>query len=155
MRTKEFTEDKIIKKGPQECWLWSGSLNTYGYGDVAWRGKRTTASRAAYEYYRGEIPAGHVICHKCDVPACCNPEHLFAGTTAENLADCRAKGRAVYLTGKNHHRQTAKLTEQQVIDAKVMHFQKGISQTEIARRYGVNSSAISRAVRGITWEFTE
>lgn len=50
---------------------------------------------AAYESVHGRLPSGMVACHKCDVPGCANPFHMWEGTQAENLADMWAKGRGV------------------------------------------------------------
>ncbi len=56
-------------------------------------GKQVSAHRYAWVLANGEIPAGLFVCHKCDVPACCRPSHMFLGTNEENLADMTAKGR--------------------------------------------------------------
>lgn len=110
------------------------------------------ASRAAYLEHFGEIAAGLVVCHRCDNPICCNPAHLFAATQAENLADCRAKGRArgQYEAGTAHPRHTAKLTDDMVREARAL-YAAGVRQTEIGRRFGIHSSVISRAIRGQCW----
>lgn len=134
------------------CWLWRGSLNTWGYGDCVFEGRRVNASRAAYISKNGWIEPGLVVCHKCDNPACCNPSHLFAATQAENLADCRAKGRArgMFKGGAAHPRHTAKITQEMVREAQRL-FAEGVSQSEIGRRWGLHSSSISRAIRGQSW----
>jgi IS30 family transposase len=72
-------------------------------------------------------------------------------TQAENVRDCREKGRAVYLRGVEHHRACAKLTPEQIIEARTAYFVAGETQTAIAARLGVHSSTISRAVRGERW----
>jgi hypothetical protein len=145
-----FSWDRVGVSGGEDCWPWLGSLNKWGYGDCFWNGRRVNASRAAHESAVGPVSTGLVVCHTCDNPACCNQAHLWAGTQAENLADCRAKGRQVYVTGADHHRSTAKLTEEMVREARRL-YAAGVSQSEIGRRWGVNSSTISRAVRGKKW----
>jgi hypothetical protein len=69
------------------CWLWEGPLGN-GYGIVSPRaGGSGRAHRASYETFVGAIPAGLMICHKCDVKACINPAHLYAGTAKNNFDD--------------------------------------------------------------------
>ena len=77
------------------CWEWSRSRTAAGYGKMTrdGRGGWMLAHRASYEHFVGPIPQGLVVMHMCDNPPCINPEHLRVGTTAENLADMRAKGR--------------------------------------------------------------
>jgi hypothetical protein len=94
---------KLDKSG--DCWVFTGA-KSQGYGliwagrtgkpsDVGYYNQRslTPAHRAAYELWVGPIPEGMVICHKCDNPPCCNPDHLFLGTYVENMQDCSKKGR--------------------------------------------------------------
>lgn len=75
------------------CRLWTGSTNNYGYGRFALDGRVVYAHRVAYELVVGPIPPGAQVCHTCDTPTCCNPDHLFLGTQAENLQDMTRKGR--------------------------------------------------------------
>lgn len=76
------------------CWIWQGQTNKGGYGQTPFRSKMTTVHRAMYSIAKGEIPKGSAVCHTCDVRACCNPEHLWAGSAKENIGDMFAKGRA-------------------------------------------------------------
>jgi hypothetical protein len=80
------------------CWIWSGSLAN-GYGDFRLRKVHWTAHRAAYTAFKGSIGSLHVL-HTCDEPACCNPDHLFLGTNAENIRDSQEKGRRKGVTRK-------------------------------------------------------
>ena len=77
------------------CWLWTGATSA-GYGQFKHAEMNATASvhRLAYLSLRGQIPAGQRVLHRCDVPNCVNPEHLFLGTQRDNMRDCSAKGRA-------------------------------------------------------------
>lgn len=83
------------EKDPSGCWLWTGRLNHLGYG---WfyisKHKKGGAHRCAYWLFKGEIePRTLLVCHKCDVPKCVNPDHLFLGTDYDNAMDCVTKGR--------------------------------------------------------------
>lgn len=76
------------------CWLWIGArANAFGHGYFSFRGGGALAHRHSYEIAHGRIPRGLFICHRCDVPACVRPDHLFAGTQGDNIRDAVAKGR--------------------------------------------------------------
>ena len=75
-------EYRLDKSG--ECWIWTGSTINSGYGQV-WNGKTMqTVHRFAYELYKGPIPEGMHVDHKCHNKICCNPSHLNAVTPAQN-----------------------------------------------------------------------
>lgn len=76
------------------CWIKRG-LSPKRYGQTYFDGAYYPTHRLSYVAFIGPIPDGHFVCHKCDVPGCYNPEHLFTGTQKENMADMEAKGRAV------------------------------------------------------------
>lgn len=87
--------EKIIKKD-NGCWVFTGHINFFGYGMIKIGGKYgvpTHAHREVFKHFKGEIPSGLFVCHKCDNPPCCNPDHLFLGTHQDNMDDMKRKGR--------------------------------------------------------------
>jgi HNH endonuclease len=74
------------------CWEWNGRRHG-GYGHFDWRGKAVRCSRFSWERVNGKSPSDMIFCHKCDNPPCINPDHLFLGTHADNVADKFRKGR--------------------------------------------------------------
>jgi hypothetical protein len=83
---------RAITPGRNGCYIWTGN-RVRGYGKFYWEGRHWRAHRASYRWFVGEIPPGSVVCHRCDTPACVNPEHLFVGSQGDNLRDRDAKGR--------------------------------------------------------------
>ena len=72
------------------------STFTNGYGCFAYKGRNWRAHRVAWILVYGYIPDGLCVLHRCDNPACCNTEHLFTGTQADNMRDKIAKGRGYF-----------------------------------------------------------
>lgn len=81
------------KADERGCWIWQGCVGTKGYGQASYRNKPWAAHRLAYRLTKGDIPPRMQVMHSCDVPACCNPDHLSLGTNGDNHADKTAKGR--------------------------------------------------------------
>lgn len=85
--------DKYRVNPENGCWEWQASTQFWGYGAFRLGKSVTSSHRAAYRMFKGEIPKGIFVCHKCDNPPCCNPDHLFLGTQKENLKDADSKNR--------------------------------------------------------------
>lgn len=75
------------------CWLWTGGQTTDGYGVLKFRAVNLRAHRASWEAHRGPIPHGMLVLHRCDTPACINPDHLWLGVDRDNSVDRERKGR--------------------------------------------------------------
>lgn len=92
----ERFEAFVLPEPNSGCWLWMGSVTGTGHGCFGYGGKGRTvmAHRAAYALYRGAIPIGAMILHKCDVACCVNPDHLYPGTHRDNMRDMRERKRA-------------------------------------------------------------
>jgi hypothetical protein len=85
---------KIDRKGPSDCWLWQGATGKKGYGYFNDRGKLIRSHRFSWELTNKQsVPKGLLVCHSCDNPPCCNPNHLWVGTAKDNTEDMIAKGR--------------------------------------------------------------
>ena len=125
-----------------DCWLWRGSVNhVHGYGYYYHRGSHR-AHRYAYIECVGPVPAGLVVCHKCDNKLCVRPDHLFAGSQADNIADKVAKGRQARGAAIGN----AKLTSEDVAAIRSNH-RKGKHKGEwttawIAAKYQIDKSNV-------------
>ncbi len=134
---------KIVESG---CHEWQAGKNWQGYGKLWFRGTCSyPAHRASYALFIGEIPKGGNVLHRCDNMKCVNPKHLFLGTQADNVADMDAKkrrGTKSQLT----YRDAAKIRKM-VADR--------YSQEEVAEKFGIHQTTVSRIALGKTFLFKE
>lgn len=141
------------EKGPDECWIWKGVMD-HGYGVQALghsnetkQQYRVKAHRAAWMIANGPIPPGLFICHRCDVRACVNPAHLFAGTLTDNNRDRNKKGRSA----RGEMNASAKLTAARVAEIRRLRA-SGATYAAIADMFGVHPATALRACTGENWK---
>lgn len=142
--------DKVDVRGEDECWEWTAGRHPTGYGRFKLNGSGVPASRVAWELANGPVPPGLCVCHSCDNPPCCNPEHLWLGTKGDNVRDASTKKR---LTGSRNigtNNRNSKLDEISVRAIKVW-LHKGYSVGELASIFGVSHVTISDINTGKRW----
>ena len=138
-------ERKMYREPMSGCWLWEGMVQNKGYGLIRAAHGPMLAHRLSWEIANGPIPSGLFVLHRCDVPCCINPAHLFLGTHADNMRDMRAKGRGRSVRGERH--VNAKLTDLQVQEIRIA-IAAGRTQRSIASEYGVSKAPIWRIASG-------
>lgn len=142
---------RVEKRGPDDCWEWSGHRNVKGYGMIKLaNGKADRTHRVALRSTGVDVGFGVVVMHKCDNPPCCNPAHLSAGTIEDNTADMVAKKRNS--TARGSRSAKAKLTEDQVREIKEKYSDRRTSTQVIANLYGVSQPTISYILIGKHWK---
>ena len=149
---KRFWE-KVKRRSPDECWPWMAYIRPDGYGRFRTKVGMMLSHRVSWELTNGPIPHGMYICHSCDTPECCNPDHLFLGTQRDNVRDCMKKGRRYDCRGENN--SGAKLTKIDVLAIK--HWLKDArwTQKKIAGLFGVCLATINRINTGVSWKNLE
>jgi hypothetical protein len=142
--------------GDDACWLWTGARLTKGYGVI---GKAPPnkgylyVHRVSAKIFLPDYSDDLLVCHKCDNPPCVNPRHLFVGTVADNSLDMVMKGRST--KGRRLHSGASngrsKLSWEIVEKIRGEYAKGNASQHEIAQKYGITQTAISRITIGKTW----
>ena len=133
------------------CLEWTAA-KCDGYGRIIIGDRTGLTHRISYEFYCSPIPEGMQVLHHCDNRSCVNPDHLFLGTNAENVADKVAKNRQARGEKVGHKgvdSGNAKLTE---IDILAIRSTFGVTQRKLADQYGVSNQQISRIRSGKNWK---
>ncbi len=162
---RNFWNKVRIKEGEDGCWIWTASKTHNGYGRFRFNfnGQRVSAHRLSWMIHFGVIPNGLLVCHKCDVKLCVNPNHLFLGTNSDNVKDCVAKGRNTPCHGdkngtrkhpeklvRGSARRDSKLSEKDIPEIRIR-YGYGASQRVIADEFHVTQTLISQIIRGKIW----
>lgn len=139
----------------ETCWLWTGG-RTGRYGKFCLtRTSWCRAHRWAWEEANGPIPEGIFVCHHCDTPLCVRVDHLFLGDNAANVADRVAKNRtrtwATERTRLGSAHPRAKVTEAQVLAARLACRNGERSMISYSREWGVAFATARAAIVGETW----
>lgn len=168
-------EDRSIPITECGCLIWLGGISDHGYGSISINGKMERTHRASWIAYNGPIPDGLHVLHKCDLPLCINPEHLFLGTHQDNMKDRSRKKRGNHPTGLRNGRHTqpyrtcrgenhpwhknpnhargennwnAKLTEQQILE--IRDWKE--SQASASRHFKISTTTINAIVKRKIWK---
>ncbi len=154
----------VNKNNSGGCWLWVGPKRAQ-YGGWTFNKRTKYAHRAAWQLFCGCIPHSLWVLHKCDNKFCVNPKHLFLGTQCDNIADMVSKGRnswspkgnpsslkhdgwAEFWAGKI---RSNKLTPKQVEEIRASYVPRLVTRKDLAIKYGVSVSAISKIIDGLSW----
>ena len=148
------------------CIEWIGNIQTDGYGRFCFKRKIELAHRVSWRIYKGEIPHGACLLHKCDNPPCVNPDHLFLGDRGDNARDMASKGRQwiqqhperrldtlvcpIHLKPRGEQHGLAKLKESQVIAIRERS-SRGELNKHLAAEFCVAPTLIGGIINGYIW----
>lgn len=148
--THERFWNKVQRGSDGDCWLWNATVDKRGYGKITFEGRVQSAHRVSWMLNIGPIPTGLEVCHRCDVPACVNPAHLFVATHYENMMDRDRKGRhkaGEQPNGEEHW--FAKLTEDEVREIRA---NTTDTNAKLAKKYSVAIATISGVRLRRSWK---
>ena len=144
------------------CWIWRNKcVGKGGYGRITLNRKMFIVTRVIYFLYYGVQPFQKYVCHHCDTPSCCNPNHFFLGSAMDNSTDCKFKGRTLsgdknpmrkypHLIKRGELLTWSKVTEDDVREIRRLRKTK-VQLRILSDRFGVSMATISNIAVGKTW----
>ncbi len=149
-RTRRADAGPIV--GGVRCLEWTGAKASRDYGAMRVGERSVGTHRYAYATFKGPIPDGMSVCHKCDNPICCEVAHLFLGTQSNNMRDMVSKGRDALTRARAARHGMSKLTSDQVASIRERYAAGGVTQVQMAQEFSVTQSLISKVVRAEHWK---
>lgn len=137
---------KVDKRGPDECWEWTGARKPAGYGHMRCDDPGGYAHRVSYEISRGHKPCG-VVMHSCDNPPCVNPSHLADGSHSDNTRDAIAKGRDGSVGIRNRNSVLNDDAVRRIRAAR----ESGVPLHAIAKQEGISNAVASYVAQRKAW----
>ena len=152
---------KIVIDKLTSCWNFTGALNEKGYGIVG-LGSRGSgndkAHRIVFSHFVSPIPDGLFVCHRCDNPSCCNPDHLFLGTNLDNVRDMVSKKRNSKPPFNDHIKGVVhvghKLNDDKVREMRVLR-ESGYSLVKLASIFNIADSTVYRICNRESWKHVQ
>ncbi len=157
-RTVRFLSKVDKNTGPihakhGRCWQWTGGVfrvkRGYAYGRFLVNGSRHRAHRVSWDLFKGRVPDGKHVLHKCDNVLCVNPDHLFLGTHLDNVCDMVEKGRQSHCKGSKNG--SSVLIETDVAKIKALYRCGTHSYRTLGAMFGVHFTTIYKIIKGIKW----
>ena len=145
---------KVNKQSEQDCWEWTGHCLSSGYG---WFAIKSGISRGAHRVSAlisgllDSLDSKMQVLHKCDNPKCVNPNHLFVGSNADNVADRVSKGRTRYKAQLNESNGMAKLVKSQILFMRGLYNSGEFSQSQLGRAFKVGQPTVHKIIHKQRW----
>jgi len=136
IRDMERFWEKVDIRGDDECWPWKAGRHYSGYGRF-WFSKKMYSNTLVFLFGKSEPLKNHAL-HSCNYSPCCNPNHLYDGTTRQNSIDARNSGKC-------------KLRTPQIICIKIL-LSLEVKQFQIAKLFNVSECTISSIKNGLRWQ---
>jgi len=135
VRTVQRFWNKVDKRSPDDCWIWTGSLGNKGYGRIRVKNRTRRAHRISWMLaHKTKIPKNKMICHTCDNRACVNPAHLYLGDNTTNMRD------------------KSSLTPREVKQIRHLYKLGGYTYADLGWKFGVALPTIGDICRHSTWK---
>lgn len=136
-----------------KCLIWQGSKEptAFPYGVIAIERKTYRVHRLLYKLTYGEIPRNLYVLHRCDVPSCCNIDHLFTGTSKDNTADMLTKGRSPRIGLRVGEKNPNSSIDKRLAILILAQYANGERICDIATEHNITKKIVQDLVLGNTW----